>query len=146
MSLDVHAVLNLPLRMRREDLERLRAAILHHLEQDKPEEVAIAVSTAQRLLRVRRAREQLFELPLFADPSWDILLDLYVQRCTGRQTSLSSACLASAAPVSTSMRHLKHLIDNDLIRRDGSGRDQRVQNVELTQKTFELMTRLLNSF
>jgi hypothetical protein len=47
---------------------------------------------------------------LFADPGWDILLDLYAARQEGKQVSVSSLCIAAAVPPTTALA-LDHQYD-----------------------------------
>lgn len=49
-------------------------------------------------IRARRLREQMFSPELFADPAWDMLLDLYAARLERRRVSVSSLCIAAAVP------------------------------------------------
>jgi hypothetical protein len=43
-------------------------------------------------------REQFFGPDLFADPAWDILLDLYAARLEQQRVAVSSLCIAAAVP------------------------------------------------
>lgn len=52
---------------------------------------------AQAIYRFRRRRDRAFDDGLFADPSWDILLDLFIAGKQGQRVSVSSACVSSAA-------------------------------------------------
>lgn len=66
-------------------------------------------------IRKRRQRERFFPADLFADPAWDILLDLYAAHLEGRNISVSSACIAAAVPATTALRWLKTLSDDGQI-------------------------------
>ncbi|MGH6697599.1 winged helix DNA-binding protein [Sphingopyxis sp.] len=66
-------------------------------------------------IRKRRQRDRFFPSDLFADPAWDILLDLYASHLEGRNISVSSACIAAAVPATTALRWLKTLSDNGQI-------------------------------
>lgn len=52
---------------------------------------------------------------MFADPAWDIMLDLYAAHLEDRKISVSSACIAAAVPATTALRWLKTLSDNGQI-------------------------------
>ncbi|MGN6690094.1 MAG: hypothetical protein ACTHJU_04030 [Sphingopyxis sp.] len=56
------------------------------------------------LLRQRRMRDRHFASDLFADPAWDMLLDLYAAHYEGRSVSVSSLCIAAAVPATTALR------------------------------------------
>ena len=60
-----------------------------------PEARAHAV---RNLIRYRRRREQLFGDEVFADPVWDILLDLYASHHEGKNVAVTSLCIAAAVP------------------------------------------------
>src|SRR4051812_23053389 len=58
-----------------------------------PAEQSGASHTAERvrtILRARRLRDRFFEAQLFADPAWDILLELYAAELGRYRTSVSS--------------------------------------------------------
>lgn len=77
-----------------------------------PENIGIA----QFLMRHNRARQDLFP-DLFPDPSWDILLDLYVAEKENRPVSVSRACLASTAPPTSALRAVAMLCQRGMVRR-----------------------------
>jgi hypothetical protein len=90
----------------------------------------------------RRRREQVLDVPdLFADPAWDILLDLYVSRLEGKQISTSSACIASCVPVTTALRWLTALEASGMVRKLADRRDKRRVYVEITDMALERLTR-----
>ena len=92
---------------------------LHGASADKgPNKRADVASFARQLYRERRLRERHFDEPLFADPAWDILLDLYASRGEGRKVSVRSACIAAAVPPTTALRCLKHMEELGLIVRE----------------------------
>jgi DNA-binding MarR family transcriptional regulator len=80
---------------------------------------------ASRYLHHRRARDKLFPPSLFADPAWDILLDLYVAHAERRQISVTSACIASAVPQTTALRWVGRLEKERLVVRTADRSDRR---------------------
>ncbi|WP_168707906.1 hypothetical protein [Sphingopyxis sp. PAMC25046] len=66
-------------------------------------------------IKKRRQRDRFFPPDLFADPAWDILLDLYAADYEERHISVSSACIAAAVPATTALRWLKTLADSGQI-------------------------------
>lgn len=88
----------------------------------------------QRYLRARRKRRDLLGADIFADPAWDILLDLYVSQLRGRRVSVSSACIAGNVPATTALRYIKMLCDEGLIERVPDADDNRRIWVQLKPK------------
>ena len=65
---------------------------------------AAAKLSLREKIKLRRLREQFFPPDLFADPSWDIMLDLKAGAQEGQRVSLSSLCIAVAVPPTTALR------------------------------------------
>jgi DNA-binding MarR family transcriptional regulator len=79
----------------------------------------------RRLLRQRRMREQYFPADLFADPAWDMLLDLYAARLEHQPVSVSSLCIAAAVPATTALRWIKTMTDAGMFVRQSDPQDGR---------------------
>lgn len=78
-------------------------------------------------LRKRRNRDRYFSCDMFADPAWDMLLDLYASRLEGRTVSVSSLCIAAAVPQTTALRRIKIMCDEGwLIRHSDSDDGRRI--------------------
>lgn len=60
-------------------------------------------------IRQRRMRSEFFPPEFFADPVWDMMLDLYAAHYEGQEVSVSSLCIASAVPPTTALRWIKTL-------------------------------------
>ena len=107
------------------------------------EQTAPTVSTqstplqrAKEYYRKRRSRERMFERSdLFADPAWDILIDLFIAYEEGQGISVSSACIASAVPTTTALRWLKILEEEGHILRNNDPSDARRVNLYLSETT-----------
>lgn len=104
------------------------------------------VAVARSIYRLRRIREEVFGPSLFSDPSWDILLDLYIAAEKGKKVSVSSACVASASPATTALRHLSALVKYGLVSRQNSDVDSRVVWVELTHSGHDKVTAVLSAW
>ncbi|RYY22476.1 MAG: hypothetical protein EOP62_23090 [Sphingomonadales bacterium] len=76
-------------------------------------------------IRQRRMRDQLFIAEDFADPVWDMMLDLYAAYCEGHAVSVSSLRIASAVPASTALRWIKTLTARGWFLRDRDETDGR---------------------
>lgn len=104
-----------------------------------------ALARAQRLYRARRRREaDLAELAdLFHDPSWDILLDLFIAAESLRSVSVSAACIGAAVPGTTGLRHLGMLKERGAIIFEDDLHDGRRRFVRLDRSLRERMRALL---
>jgi DNA-binding MarR family transcriptional regulator len=109
-----------------------------------PEERAVERQRAKvvrRMLRQRRMREQYFPADLFADPAWDMLLDLYAARLERQPVSVSSLCIAAAVPATTALRWIKTMTDAGLFVREADPQDGRRIFIALVEGAHEAMTR-----
>jgi len=97
------------------------------------------------LIRSRQARGRFFSEELFADPAWDILLDLTESRLEGKEISISSLCLASGVPPSTALRWIKSMTDEGMLVRRADPADGRRFIVEMSDQTATAMTRCLEA-
>lgn len=89
----------------------------------------------------RQKRAEFLPGELFSDPVWDILLDLAVAYIDGRPIPVSSACIASGAPISTALRRIRELTDAGMIVRWQDPDDARRDMVSLTEESMERMRR-----
>lgn len=95
----------------------------------------------RRMLRQRRMREQYFPADLFADPAWDMLLDLYAARLERQPVSVSSLCIAAAVPATTALRWIKTMTDAGLFLREADPLDGRRIFIALSEGAFDAMAR-----
>lgn len=70
----------------------------------------------------------------FAEPVWNMLLDLFASRLEGQSISASSLGLASGVPVSTAMRHIDQLCSIGVLVRDPDPNDRRRSFVRLSSE------------
>lgn len=95
---------------------------------------------ARKAYSARRQRGAIFgNAELFGEPAWDILLDLYIAHAEGKNVSVSSACIGSAAPPTTGLRWLGVLADNGLVLREHDPEDQRRVLVRLSARGLAAM-------
>ena len=104
--------------------------------------------TAQELrtiIKARRARSEYFDADMFADPAWDILLDLMLARIEGSTESISSLCIAAAVPMTTAMRWIRELIARGVLIRWPDPDDGRRNFVALSEQAAKQMTAYLQN-
>lgn len=77
------------------------------------------------ILRLRRLRDQHFDPALFADPAWDILLDLTAAQIEQRPVGVSSLCIAAAVPPTTALRWITLMTEQGILVRQPDPKDGR---------------------
>ncbi len=87
------------------------------------------------IIKQRRMRERFFQPDLFADPAWDILLDLKAAAQEGQQVSVSSLCIAAAVPPTTALRWITAMTENGMLLRRQDPSDARRVFIELSTET-----------
>jgi DNA-binding MarR family transcriptional regulator len=105
-----------------------------------------AILVARNLLRLSKRRAQVFGLAHLDDPSWHILLDLFVSDHDGRKVSVSSACLASMSPQTTALRYLAKMAESGDIERSHDHIDNRRIYVAISGAAKDRMINLLVGF
>jgi DNA-binding MarR family transcriptional regulator len=106
---------------------------------DRANAPASPAARIAEILRMRALRSRFFKAELFADPAWDMLLDLYRAELDQHRVSITSLCTASAVPTSTALRWLRALEEEGLVRRRQDPLDGRRTFVGLTSAAVEAM-------
>jgi len=99
----------------------------------------VSADEIRSIIHARRLRERYFPHDLFADPAWDMLLELFRADLVQQQISVSSLCLASAVPPTTALRWLSTLIERHIFVREPDRRDGRRIFVKFTPEAREAM-------
>ena len=102
---------------------------------------AIAPESVRSVIRARRLRSRFFDEELFADPAWDMLLDLLQAELSHLRVPVSSLCIAAAVPATTALRWLKTMVDQGLFVRRADPHDGRRVFVELAPDTSDALHR-----
>jgi len=93
------------------------------------------------VIRARRLRSHYFREELFADPAWDMLLDLLQAEIAQLRVPVSSLCIAAAVPATTALRWLKTMVSQGLFVRRSDPHDGRRVFVELAPEASRAMRR-----
>ena len=109
------------------------------------EQVELSPAIIHEILLARRARTRFFSKGLFADPAWDILLDLLNSRLSHRRVSVTSVCVASNVPTTTALRWIRLLENEGLVRRQADPFDGRRFYIELTEQADASLTQYFAS-
>lgn len=94
----------------------------------------ISAGQVRAIIRARRLREQYFKAELFADPAWDMLLDLMAARLADQKVAVSSLCIAAAVPPTTALRWITTLCERGLFVRSADPCDGRRVFISLADK------------
>lgn len=95
----------------------------------------------RRIIRQRQLRARFFDGDLFADPAWDMLLDLTAARAEHARVSVTSLCIASGVPPTTALRWIGQMIDAGLLLRIEDETDRRRAFITLSDKAADAMAR-----
>ena len=104
-------------------------------------EIMPEAADIRAMLRLRRLRDNFFDPVLFADPAWDMLLDLMAARLEGDQVAVSSLCIAAAVPPTTALRWIKAMTDHHLFERHADPTDGRRIFIRLSDGATSGMAR-----
>ena len=108
------------------------------VEDDVPD---VPVEAVRSVIRARRLRNRYFAEDLFADPAWDMLLDLLQAEIAQLRVPVSSLCIAAAVPATTALRWLKSMTDKGIFVRRADPHDGRRVFVELSREASISMRR-----
>lgn len=98
------------------------------------DDFVLAAVRAEQVRRAKRHKLLGVERDVFADPGWDILLELFVARLAGARMSSSTIGLEAGIPQSTALRWLGYLHGLGLVERVQDVQDRRRQWVALSDK------------
>jgi hypothetical protein len=134
-----------------EEVGRIASALAALSEEDQAAadaakgKIRIDAGLVRAMIRARRLRDQFFRSEIFADPAWDMLLDLFAARLEKRRVAVSSLCIAAAVPSTTALRWIKSLCDQGLFVRLADAEDGRRVFIELLDTTAAAMEAYLRA-
>ena len=102
---------------------------------------SLSADTVRNVIRARRLRARYFPEELFADPAWDMLLDLLQAEIAQLRVPVSSLCIAAAVPATTALRWLKTLVSQGVFIRRPDPHDGRRVYVELAPDASHALRR-----
>jgi DNA-binding MarR family transcriptional regulator len=106
---------------------------------------AMTSQQLRNIIRVRRLRDKFFDSQLFADPAWDMLLDLMAAQLERIQVAVSSLCIAAAVPPTTALRWIKTMTDAGLLERVADPDDGRRIFIQLSESAGSAMQRYFSA-
>lgn len=90
-------------------------------------------------LDARRLRGSYFSSDLFADPAWDMMLELLLAELTDRRMTVTRLCAAAGVPGTTALRWLNNLVQRGLFVRRADPFDARRSFVELAPRASSML-------
>lgn len=99
----------------------------------------VSAEDVRRFMEMRTLRSQFFDGALFADPAWDILLDLYASLLDGQAISVSSLCIAANVPPTTALRWINLMTEKALLERRADEQDGRRKFIGLSDEAAQAM-------
>lgn len=101
----------------------------------------LSAEIVRNVIRARRLRSRYFAQDLFADPAWDMLLDLLQAEIAQLRVPVSSLCIAAAVPATTALRWLKTMVSQGIFVRRADPHDGRRVFVELAPEASHALRR-----
>lgn len=95
----------------------------------------------RKIIRQRQLRARFFDGDLFADPAWDMLLDLTAARAEHARVSVTSLCIASGVPPTTALRWISQMTEAGLLERVEDETDRRRAFIALSDRAADAMAR-----
>lgn len=110
---------------------------------DGPDDIDVVIdpNVVMSVIRARRMRAYFLNGDLFADPAWDMLLELFHAELSHRRLSVKHLSAAASVPATTALRWLTTLVDEGLCSRRDDPMDGRRVYVELTPKAGQALRR-----
>ena len=123
------------------ELRTVKARLTKQPRQRRHRLQTVTTVEIRRILVARRARESIFGDDLFADPAWDMLLELYAAELGQQRVATSELCIGAAVPATTALRWIEKLHDKGFVARRDDPLDGRRVWIELTEEGLSLMRR-----
>ena len=110
---------------------------------DETSASVVRLTAAKRILQRRRARTQIFDVGMFGEWAWDMLLTLYVQEAAGVRPTRANLAQSVDAPPSVAVRWQDYLERQGLIELT-HGSTSGPLHLQLTRKGRDALSRYLD--
>jgi DNA-binding MarR family transcriptional regulator len=119
---------------KQKDLDELSRTI------DVPSERrTMSTARVRKVINERKRRAEFLRRELFSDPAWDLLLEAYVLKLSGKDFAVGKAGKISSVPPSTALRWVKVLECEGLLIRRIDPNDATRVLIELSRKGAQAM-------
>lgn len=99
-----------------------------------------------QIIDARQKRATLFSPNLFADPAWDMMLELFLAELKGQTLATSQLGHKANVPMTTSLRWIEKLEADGWVRRMPDVHDLRRVFVEISERGFHTMRAWLSDW
>lgn len=123
----------------RDDAARLLSLLLGDGAVEKRRREIGLLELANAILNDRRRRSEIFNPSMFGEPAWEMLLTLFVMDREGPRLTIGALATRSGAKLTTALRWLEYLEDQNLVRREPHPNDSRTAFVRLTDKARDAL-------
>lgn len=107
------------------------------------EGIGLLKQQLSHIRRTRATRNKLFHPELFADPAWDILLELFESELKQQRTSVTGCCFAAEVPTTTGLRYISALCKEGVVLRAPDPLDHRRMFLSLSPEASLAMQSIL---
>jgi DNA-binding MarR family transcriptional regulator len=118
----------------REDAARLLELLLGEEPAGESAKELDLLRLAEAILEDRRRRAEIFNPAMFGEPAWELLLTLFVMDRGGPRLTIGRLAQYARTKLTTALRWLDYLEDQNLIKREQHPNDARTAFIELTDK------------
>ncbi len=96
------------------------------------------------IIKTRDDRSRFFAPSLFADPAWDMILDLLLAKTMRKRVSVTSLCIASRVPTTTALRWINRMVEDEILIREEDRQDRRRTFLSLSENTAKCAVEFFN--
>jgi DNA-binding transcriptional ArsR family regulator len=93
----------------------------------------------RKIQKARLRRTDFLSSTLFAEPGWDMLLELFASAVEQKRVTIGELCSASNAPQTTALRWIDVLLREGLVTRRPDPLDGRRIHMEITASAYRAM-------
>ena len=127
------------------EVSRQLDGLIGYADNQEQRDREVTEKRVREVLRARRRRDEFFDADLFADPAWDILLELYAAELSQRRVTVGSITIGAAVPMTTALRWIKAMESRGLIIRQEDPIDRRRIFLSLGLNASEAMAEYFRS-
>lgn len=102
-------------------------------------EAGVQAKLVRKLQKARSRRTDFLCSSLFAEPAWDMLLELFASAAEQKRITIGELCVASMVPQTTALRWIDVLLKEGLVVRRPDPLDGRRIHMEITPSAYRAM-------